>query len=200
MSESEQERIEAIKLFDMYSELFTEEEGKAIYGMINKGEYQKAKEVIAQKHTDNLLMSKKKEEAGRKEQAKKREENIGMSLVFLMFFGPAIYALIGAFGHFDSWYYTIFKVITIIEAAILIGTRLNEGKFRNEQLAIGTVFMAILALISVISFASGFDKSFWVVMDIAYAAMQCVIFSGHSKWSRERIIELTGKDPMKEHL
>ena len=127
---------------------------------------------------------------------RKQQESLGMGFVFVLFFGPAIWAMIGAIGHFDSWYYSLFKIMVIIESCILLSMRLNEPSFRNEKMAISTIFVAVLSLICLVSFFSGLPKSVWVVLDIAYAAMQYVLFLGHSEWSRRMIMERTGRDPM----
>lgn len=140
--------------------------------------------------------SQGKSMAERSYDARRREANIGMALVALMFFGPAVWAIAGAIGHFDTWYYSVFKVMVIAEACILLGIRMSEPGFRNEKMAISTIFVAVLSLICLVSFFSGLPKSVWVVLDIAYAAMQYVLFLGHSEWSRRMITERTGRDPM----
>lgn len=96
-----------------------------------------------------------------------------------IFFLPIIIAIAGAVGDWDSWFYTLFKIIVLIEAVILIGMRLNDGRFRSEKTAIATVYMVIMAGIGIISFMNGgFDKTFWVILDIAYCVMHTVLYLG----------------------
>lgn len=96
-----------------------------------------------------------------------------------IFFLPIIIAIAGAVGDWDSWFYTLFKIIVLIEAVILIGMRLNDGRFRSEKTAIATVYMAIMAVIGIISFMNGgFDKTFWAILDIAYCIMHTVLYLG----------------------
>ena len=96
-----------------------------------------------------------------------------------IFFLPIIIAIAGAVGDWNSWFYTLFKIIVLIEAMILIGMRLNDGRFRSEKTAIATVYMVIMAGIGIISFMNGgFDKTFWVILDIAYCIMHTVLYLG----------------------
>lgn len=97
---------------------------------------------------------------------------------------PSIYLfpiMLAVASLFDmpSWLYTLFKIIVLIEAIILIGIRLNDGKFRSEKVAIGTVYMAFMAAIGILSFTNGgFPKSFWVILDIGYCIMHVLIYLG----------------------
>lgn len=100
---------------------------------------------------------------------------------------PSIYLfpiMLAVASLFDmpSWFYTLFKIIVLIEAVILIGIRLNDGKFRSEKVAIGTVYMAFMAVIGILSFTNGgFPKSFWVILDIGYCIIHVLIYLGFAE-------------------
>ena len=100
-----------------------------------------------------------------------------------VFFFPIMLAVAAMF-HMPSWYYTLWKLVVLVEAIILLGIRLNEPKFRSEKVAVATVFMVIMAAMGIISFINGgFDRTFWIIMDIAYCIMHTVLYFGLLKSS-----------------
>lgn len=118
--------------------------------------------------------AKRQEEATRKQEPKTENKILKPSI----FCFPIMLAVAAMF-HMPSWYYTLWKVVVLLEAIILVGIRLNETKFRSESVAIATVFMVIMAAMGIISFMNGgFDRTFWIIMDIAYCIMHCVLYFG----------------------
>lgn len=103
-----------------------------------------------------------------------------------IFFFPIMFAVAAMFP-MPSGFYTFWKIVVLIEAIILIGIRLNEPRFRSDSVAIATVFMAIMAAMGIISFINGgFDRTFWIIMDIAYCIMHTVLYFGLLKSAAKR--------------
>ena len=113
-----------------------------------------------------------------KAQSKQKQQRILKPSIYLF---PIMLAVASLFD-MPSWFYTFFKIIVLIVAVILIGIRLNEGKFRSEKVAIGTVYMAFMAVIGILSFINGgFPRSFWMFLDIGYCIMHVLIYIGFIK-------------------
>ena len=103
-----------------------------------------------------------------------------------IFFFPVMIAVAAMFP-MPSGFYTFWKIVVLIEAIILIGIRLNESRFRSDSVAIATVFMAIMAAMGIVSFINGgFDRTFWIIMDIAYCIMHTVLYFGFLKAAAKR--------------
>ncbi len=95
-----------------------------------------------------------------------------------IFFFPIMLA-VAAMLPMPSGYYTFWKLVVLFEAIILISIKLNEPKFRSEKVTVATVFMVIMAAMGFISFMNGgFDRTFWIIMDIAYCVMHTVLYLG----------------------
>ena len=96
-----------------------------------------------------------------------------------IFFIPIMFAIAAIFD-MPPGYYTFFKVLILIEAVMLIGLRLSEGKFRSTGAAIGTVYMSVMALLGIASFMTydGFDKTMWVILDVVYCVMHVWLYFG----------------------
>ena len=100
---------------------------------------------------------------------------------------PSIYLfpiMLAVASLFDmpSWFYTLFKIVVLFEAIILIGIRLNDGKFRSDKVAAGSVYMAFMGAIGILSFTNGgFPRSFWALLDIGYCIMHILIYMGFIK-------------------
>lgn len=138
-----------------------------------KRAYTQMAETIAQ-------IREEKEEAERRkiEEKAKIRANKNRILKPSIYLFPIMLAVAAIFD-MPSWFYTLFKIIVLIEALILIGIRLNDGKFRSEKVAIGTIYMAFMAAIGMLSFTNGgFPKSFWVILDIGYCIMHVLIYLG----------------------
>lgn len=96
-----------------------------------------------------------------------------------IFLFPILFAVAAAVGNWHSWFYTIFKAFVLLEAVVLIGLRLGNEKYKSEKILIATVYMSVMAIIGLCSFSKGgFDKSFWVILDIAYCIMHCILYLG----------------------
>lgn len=132
-------------------------------------EYEKAREAAKQE----------------KEKARRNDENVAIASGVPkpgIFFIPIMFAIAAIFD-MPSGYYTFFKTIVLIEAIILIGLRLSEGKFRSTVVAIGTVYMSVMALLGIMSFMTyrGFDKTMWVILDIVYCIIHALLYFGLMK-------------------
>ena len=118
------------------------------------------------------------EETERMNNSGKHSEKILKPSIYLF---PIMLAVASLFD-MPSWFYTLFKVVVLIEAVVLIGIRLNDGKFRSEKVAIGTAYMAFMAVIGIFSFINGgFPRSFWMFLDIGYCIMHVLIYIGFIK-------------------
>ena len=114
----------------------------------------------------------RKAEARRKEEANAAKA-VGFTLIAILFIFnilPIILGFISAFADMESGYYTFFKIFLLIEATVLINATVRTGRFGGAFDAIKTIFIAAMAIIGIASFMNGgFDKDFWVILDIIYA-------------------------------
>lgn len=90
----------------------------------------------------------------------------------------AILALAGAFFYFPSWYYSLFKVVMVVDACLSF--RLydkmdsSDSKTMLFGVAIVLAFIAFLGIVSQFFVRGGFPKGLWVVLDFMYAIAKAI--------------------------
>ena len=93
---------------------------------------------------------------------------------------PAVLAVIGALGYLPSWFYTMLKVLFVIDALFHVWTIREmlqlpgEGKNPFMLLLTVPVFAGVIAICSMF-IPGGLPKGLWVFVDILYAIVKLVL-------------------------
>lgn len=97
---------------------------------------------------------------------------------------PAALALIGAFLYLPSWYYSLFKIVMVVDAIMAIcifSICKSSGKDGLLMVVLGVTivisFIAFLGIVSQFFVPGGFPKALWVVLDIIYAISKAIQYA-----------------------
>ena len=110
-------------------------------------------------------------------------ENIQYETIFLVsyFLIPTVLSLMGAFLDLPSWYYSLFKIVMVIDTFIaicifIICNASNKDGFLMIVLGVTIVisFIAFLGIVSQFFVPGGFPKALWIVLDIIYAIAKVI--------------------------
>ena len=99
-------------------------------------------------------------------------------LLLVYFLMPSIMALFGALFYLPSWYYSLFKIVMVVDACISFLLYSTRDADRSQMSLFGATlvlaFIAFLGIISQFFVKGGFPKSLWVVLDIIYVIAKAV--------------------------
>ena len=98
----------------------------------------------------------------------------------IVYMTPAVLAVIGALGHLPSWFYTMLKVLFVIDALFhawtIRGMLKLPGEGSNPFMLLLTVpvFAGVIAICSML-IPGGLPKGLWIFVDILYAIVKLVL-------------------------
>jgi len=131
------------------------------------------------------------ENSNRKKETYTMSDSLGNSnplyklFKFIFLIAPFGYGLFMLFSDPDwvyysdkEWIYTLFKVLVIVDAIILVALRLHFKQFLTFSLSIATVAMCAMSLIVILSFSDSFDfsSSFWKFLDGIFSLIKLVLY------------------------
>ena len=98
----------------------------------------------------------------------------------VVYLTPAVLAIVGGLGHLPSWFYTLLKVMFVLDALFHVwtikGMLAMPGEGRNPFMLLLTVpvFAGLIAICSMF-IHGGLPKGLWIFVDVLYAIVKFVL-------------------------